>query len=60
MDRIMSPENLVGLQYKSIKDILPLRCGKYGLIIGMPYIYEREDREAFRIVQDAIIKKIRK
>lgn len=60
MDRIMSPENLVGLQYKSIKDILPLRCGKCGLIVGMPYIYKREDRKAFRVIQDAVVKKIKK
>lgn len=60
MDRIMSPENLVGLQYKNIKDTLPLRCGNCELIIGMPYIYEREKRKAFRIVHDTVIKKIRK
>jgi hypothetical protein len=60
MDRIMSGENLIGLQYKNIKDIPPLRCDKCELIIGMPYIYEKENRKAFRIIQDAIIKKIKK
>jgi len=60
MDRIMSPENLAGLQYKDIKDIPPLRCDKCELIIGMPYIYERENRKAFRIIHDAVVKKLRK
>ncbi len=60
MDRIMFPENLVGLQYKDIKDILPLKCDKCNFFIGMPYIYDREKRKAFRVVHDAVIKKIRK
>ncbi len=60
MDRIISPEKLTGLQHKNIKDIPPLKCDKCGFIIGMPYIYEREKRKAFRVFQDAIVKKIRK
>ena len=38
MDRIISPENLVGLQRENIKDISPIKCGECKFIIGMPYI----------------------
>jgi len=60
MDRIFAPEKLVDLQKKSIKSISPLKCGKCNFILGMPYIYEKEKRKAFRIFQDAIVKRIKK
>jgi hypothetical protein len=60
MDRIFSPERLTNLQEFSIKDIAPLKCTKCGFIMGMPYIYEKENRKAFRVFQDALIKKITK
>jgi hypothetical protein len=60
VDRIMFPERLIGLEYKKIKDIPPLRCDKCKFIVGMPFIYEKENRKAFRVFQDAIVKKIRK
>ncbi len=60
MDRIFSPERLVNLQKFNIKDISPLKCTKCGFIMGIPYIYEKEKRKAFRVFQDALIKKVTK
>jgi len=60
LDRICSPDKLVNLQKKSIKEILALRCEKCHELIGTPYIYEKENRKAFRLYHDAVVKKIRK
>ncbi len=60
MDRIISPKKLVGLEKKDIKDISPIRCPECDFIVGMPYIYKKEKRKAFRVFQDAIVKRIKK
>lgn len=60
MDRIFSPPKLVGLQNKKLKDIPPLRCPNCKTIVGIPYIYQKEKRPAFRVFQDAIVKKVKK
>jgi len=60
MDRIMEPEKLVGLQHKSIKDVLPIKCDKCGFVVGLPYIYKKEKRNAFRTFQGALVKRIKK
>lgn len=60
MDRIMAPEKLVGLQNKNIKDVAPIKCDKCNIIVGMPYVYEKEKRKAFRVFQGAIVKRIKK
>lgn len=60
MDRIMAPDKLVGVEEKSIKDISPLKCPKCGYVIGIPYIYKKENRKAFRVFQDALVKRIQK
>ena len=60
MDRIMAPERLVGLHKKNIKDILPLKCPGCACVVGMPYMYKKEKRNAFRVFQDAVVKRIRK
>lgn len=60
MDRIIFPPKLVNLQKKDIKDITPLKCPKCKFLIGIPYIYKKENRKAFRIFQDALIKHIKK
>jgi ribosomal protein S27E len=59
MDRIFKPEELTNLQNVNLKDIPFLKCQKCGEILGTPYIYQKEERKAFRIYQDAIIKKIK-
>lgn len=58
MDRIFSPDSLVALYKKDIQKISPLKCKECGFIMGIPYIYIKEKRKAFRLFQDAIIKKI--
>ena len=58
MDRIMSPKNLTNLQNKRLKDIKPLKCNKCAFLVGIPYIYKKEKRNAFRIFQNALSKKI--
>jgi hypothetical protein len=58
MDRIMSPKKLINLQKENIKNIKPLKCNKCNFTVGIPYIYKKEKRTAFRIFQDAIIKNI--
>lgn len=60
MDRILAPDEFVGLDKKSIKNISPIKCQKCGFVIGVPFIYKKENRKAFRVFQDAIIKRIKK
>jgi hypothetical protein len=59
-DRIFSPEKLINLDSKSLNSISILRCYKCGEDIGVPYIYKKENRKAFKVYQDALLKKIRK
>lgn len=59
-DRISFPEDLVGLQKNNIKDVPTLKCKICGEIIGSPYIYPPENRKAFRLYQDSVIKKVKK
>jgi hypothetical protein len=60
MDRVLFPEKLVGLQKKAIKDVGVIKCEKCGFVVGVPYVYKKENRKAFRVFQDAIMKKVRK
>ena len=60
MDRIFAPEELANLQALSVKDIPVLKCKKCGEVLGTPYIYLKEKRKAFRLYQDAVIKRLRK
>lgn len=57
LDRIFSPGKFVDLQKQAIKSIPPLKCMKCGFVIGFPYVYEKEQRKAFRVFQDALIKR---
>src|SRR3989339_1735328 len=60
MDRIFAPTELTGLQALSIKGAPALKCKKCGEVLGTPYIYLKEKRKAFRLYQDAVIKRLRK
>ncbi len=60
MDRIFSPEKLTGLEKGNVKNVQPLRCPKCSEIVGTPYIYKKENRLAFRLYQDAVVKKVKK
>lgn len=58
LDRIFSPEGLVGLENSNIQNIKPLKCVNCGEILGTSYIYPKEKRKAFRLYQDSVIKRI--
>lgn len=60
LDRIFSPEKLANLQKKDLKEVNHLKCSNCGELLGIPYIYEKENRKAFRLFQDAVVKKIKK
>ena len=60
LDRIFSPDQLVGLQNSNLKDISQLKCTKCDEVLGTPYVYPKESRKAFRLYQDSVVKKIKK
>ena len=59
LDRIFAPENLASLQsVTSSKSALPrLCCTRCGQLVGVPMIYERENRLAFRLIQGSFLRK---
>ena len=58
-DRIFYPERLTNLEMKRLKEVQILRCSKCKEDLGTPYIYKKENRKAFKVYQDALIKKAR-
>ncbi len=60
MDRIFAPDELANLQTLSVQDAPVLKCKKCSEVLGTPYIYPKEKRKAFRLYQDAVIKRLRK
>ena len=60
MDRIISPVGLAKLQFRKLGEIPNLRCRNCRETLGVPYIYKKEERKAFRLFQDAVTKKISK
>jgi hypothetical protein len=60
LDRIFSPDKLTNLQKINLKNIGNLKCPNCGELLGVSYIYKKERRKAFRLYQDAIVKKIKK
>jgi hypothetical protein len=56
MDRILAPEMLIGLEKQKIKSIKNLTCSNCNFVVGIPYVYQKESRNAFRIFQDSVIK----
>lgn len=58
LDRIFNPENLTNLQSKAIENVKALKCHSCNEVLGIPYIYPKERRKAFRLFQDAVIKRI--
>ena len=59
-DRIFAPAELTDLQALRINDAPTLTCRKCGEVLGTPFIYLKEKRKAFRLYQDAVIKRLRK
>jgi hypothetical protein len=60
LDRIFSPSILTKLEKINLKELSLLKCKECNAILGTPYIYKKENRKAFKIYQDSIVKKIRK
>ncbi len=59
-DRIFSPSKLTNLESKPLNAVTTLRCPKCNEDIGTPHTYKKENRKAFKVYQDILIKKIRK
>ena len=57
-DRIFHPKKLKNLEFKPLNAISILGGPKCKEDIGTPYLYKKENRKAFKVYQDAIIKKI--
>ncbi len=59
LDRILWPPNLAQLsdEVDSVKDFQSLRCPHCDGMIGVPMIYQRENRPAFRLIRGSIKKK---
>lgn len=60
MDRIIAPKDLTNLQNKKLDNISELRCHKCKRVLGIPYIYEKENRKAFRLFVGTVVKKLTK
>ncbi|MDP2705854.1 MAG: hypothetical protein Q8O49_01460, partial [bacterium] len=58
LDRIFGPANLAGYQKLAISKVPPLACGQCQKILGIPYVYPKEKRSAFRLLPAAVTKKI--
>lgn len=58
VDRILSPQNLARLLKIPLKKLPQLVCEHCQRLIGIPYLYEKEKRPAFRLFVGAVTKKI--
>jgi len=58
LDRIYKSKDYSDLTNKSLKQLPQLICKKCGKLIGVPIVYEKEKRFAFRLFQGAVVKKI--
>jgi hypothetical protein len=59
-DRIFSPKKWTNLESKPLNAAPILKCPKCKEDIGTPYVYTKENRKAFKLYQDMLVKKIRK
>ena len=59
-DRIFYPKHLVDLQEKPLTEVTTLRCPKCREDLGTPYVYKKENRKAFKVYQDALVKEVRR
>lgn len=59
LDRIFEPEELHSLQFTSggKKDLPNLQCPQCDALIGVPMVYEKEKRLAFRLQHGSFVKK---
>ena len=60
LDRIFAPELIVGLDRVVLKKLTPLTCRKCEQILGVPFLYKKENRSTFRLFEGSVSKKITK
>lgn len=60
LDRIYQSHAYEGLQHRALQDLPHLLCLQCGEHLGIPMIYEKEQRLAFRLFAGAVTTKIRK
>ena len=58
LDRIYKSDKYSGLENNSLKSVPQLVCPSCKALIGIPYIYEKENRSAFRLFVGGVVKKI--
>jgi hypothetical protein len=58
LDRISNSVAYGDLQNLPLKKLPQLTCGKCGRHLGVPIIWEKETRPAFRLFEGAVAKKI--
>ncbi|TSC55654.1 MAG: Uncharacterized protein G01um101418_762 [Parcubacteria group bacterium Gr01-1014_18] len=58
LDRVIAPVKLCGLQKNALKKIEKLVCSHCSFLLGVPIIYEKENRLAWRLFAGAVEKKI--
>ncbi|HEX7042372.1 MAG TPA: hypothetical protein VF189_03920 [Patescibacteria group bacterium] len=58
LDRIYESKEYSGLENQSLKLIPQLNCSNCETLIGIPYIYEKENRLAFKLFVGGVVKKI--
>jgi ribosomal protein S27E len=58
LDRIFEPKDLIDAlsKIRDKKSMKSLTCQGCGALIGVPMVYEREDRLAFRLVRGSFIR----
>jgi len=58
MDRIFEPSKYNKYaNSKTPKKAVVMKCDNCGELLGTPYLYEKEKREAYRMFQSSVIKK---
>src|SRR5215510_8933519 len=60
LDRIYQSKVYEGLQHRALQHIPPLLCPQCGEHLGIPIVYQKEQRLAFRLFAGAVTTKIRK
>ena len=58
LDRIYKSKNYSDLAGKPFKSLPRLICKNCGRLLGVPIVYEKEKRFAFRLFQGSVVKKI--
>ncbi|MGC9968410.1 MAG: hypothetical protein ABSC29_01600 [Minisyncoccia bacterium] len=60
IDRILTPKNLADLAGFPVKRLPQFTCPRCHQLVGIPYLYEKEKRPAFRLFEGSVTKKITK